>query len=348
MFKIRQAEPSDLQLLTTLLSSSDTQLPVVDLETLLDREKCITWVAVSGDKIVGTSCALIRTLRYPQGEARVGYWSNLYIHPDYRGQLLYPMLPMRMFRSLEKNGVEFLYAAIRRPKVTEAHLKIGLRKIGHWPVMIKPVRPCSLVARHKGWPGVVRTLLKPVDGIAAVGAAGYRQAWRIMNRTSARIAKPDSNQLADLLSEPAETIQQVWSPEIIQERYLGNTDIAYEFYGSFDEDQLHAAIITRRVVRDNGLVVCVIMEARARSGEEKRVRGLLIEAEADAYKNGCDAMMMLGAHEASTATVVRQLGYISSSEQYTLMVWPKKMKSESSWIQEFDHWCFGFGDHDAF
>ena len=70
----------------------------------LDPDRIRAWVAVDSERDDSDHRPDLRRAPRAAGQARViaaGYWTNLYIHEDYRDQLLYPRLPQAMLRDLE-------------------------------------------------------------------------------------------------------------------------------------------------------------------------------------------------------------------------------------------------------
>src|SRR5690606_14449620 len=115
----------------------------------LDPARIRVWVAVDGEQIVAMSCAELHRLQVGDSVIDAGYWTNLYVREDYRDQLLYPRLPQAMLRGLSKRGITRVYLAIRRLDVAEGHVRIVFRASDRLVVRIKPVRPLSLLGKHR-------------------------------------------------------------------------------------------------------------------------------------------------------------------------------------------------------
>ncbi|MCI0366622.1 MAG: hypothetical protein L0219_22385, partial [Phycisphaerales bacterium] len=164
---IRKANQADLCAIRDLLSLRDgRQWSQADTDWFLcglDPERCLAWLAFVGGKPVGLTSMYVRTLRVGGRERRVGYWANLYIQEGHRDHMLYPRLPMAMTVALKPAGLDFLYACVRQRDVAATHLRIGFGHVGRMKMLIKPLRPGRLIAKHKKMPGLVQALAAPVD-----------------------------------------------------------------------------------------------------------------------------------------------------------------------------------------
>src|SRR4051812_8755029 len=96
--KIRHATAADLPAIRELLMLRDDRQwdqPSTNWFLCgLDPNRCLAWVAFAGDQPVGLTSMYVRMLRMGARELRAGYWANLYVHPEFREQMLYPRLPM--------------------------------------------------------------------------------------------------------------------------------------------------------------------------------------------------------------------------------------------------------------
>ena len=131
---IRQAQTADLGLIRGLLCERDNKAWCdEDMHWLffsLQPDRCIAWLAIDGDRPVGFTSMFLRTLCLEDETIQAGYWTNLYIAPGYSQMMLYPRLPMTMFEWIRQQKYAFLYAAVRRQKVAQAHQAIGFAKCG--------------------------------------------------------------------------------------------------------------------------------------------------------------------------------------------------------------------------
>ncbi|WP_428308299.1 GNAT family N-acetyltransferase [Lacipirellula sp.] len=319
----------------------------------LDPQRCMAWGAFVGDKPVGLTSMFLRTLSVNGGTERVAYWANLYVDPDYRDQMLYPRLPMTMLTSLKSLGIEMLYAPVRLPQLTKAHLGLGFAKVGAMEVLVRPLRPARFICKYKriGW---ARPLAGPVDAafgaVLALTAARPVAGTRIDDGSIEQRPVEQLEAVAALIGErSAGRIAQLWSAELLQQRY-GQTREggSYRLATAWRGDTLQAAAIYRFAERGDGIQVGVLMDFAFREGAEADGAAVLRAVEKATLAAGGELLLYLDGLGDANRQLLKRRGFRSSPENYEFLVWPKKLATAEARFGDWDRWAFSFRDHDAF
>jgi hypothetical protein len=351
---IRLAHADDWEQIAALFSQRDTRswdVPATRwILNDLEPSRCLAWLALEGDRAVGFSSVFLRQLLW-QGQAhQVGYWHNLYVDPDYRQCMLYPRLPWAMFAHFKTNPVAFLYAAVRRQDLVRAHLAIGFRKCGQWPVLMQLLRPFRLLAKHRGLGRAWQHAALPTD--AAYGlwrwASGSSQTFEVRDEPLVQSGRLPA--IVALLNQSTEEyIAQQWSEASFRERYRRTVDQAeYRLAWIENSTEIRAALIYRVAVRGDQIQVAVIMEIALNEDAQPELDGLLGHLSWRAHRENCELVLAFGGTNGSVASAYRRAGFRVSPEKYDLLLWPAQALTQYSWCADLRHWRFAFGDHDAF
>ena len=359
---IRQATPADLPAARQLLSQRDQRQwdePSANWFLCgLKPERCLAWMAFDGAKPVGLSSMYVRTLRVNTTDFRVGYWANLYIHPEYRDLMLYPRLPMAMNQGLKAAGLRFLYANVRQRDVAETHLRIGFGRIGRMNVLFKPLRPGRLIAKHKKLGNAAIALAKPMDALYAGARAALKpRAPRDVQIDVLQLQSPHTERIVQLLNNRADSfndrgqkgIAQQWTAASFIERYRQTREGGrYILLGIRRANSFVGALTFRVAERGSGIRAGVIMDAVTQPGDEACLIPALYEAERQLKLLDGDVMLFLDGLGPKLHSLMRRSGYRVSPETYDLLVWPKATLTQELVLADLANWQFSFGDHDAF
>jgi hypothetical protein len=347
--KIRRATADDLEQIRHLLSQRDarpwTLAQVAWFLHDLDPARALAWLAFVDDVPVGLTTVFLRELRVADTSTPAAYWANLYIDPAHRDRMLYPRLPMAMFPALRQLGVELLYAAVRLQDVAEAHTHIGFARVGSFPVLVQPLRPARLLARHRGLARVI-PLTRPVDACWSL----LRAALRPRPTTTTTVVPTDRP--PHQLVSPLE-IRPDYTPEQLAHRYRQTREGTTYDHLELRTDQTPIGGLTWRVAERTGesglpLRVAVIMDIAVPPDHPDLVRPLLAALERRAHAADCDAILLADALGPDLRPHLRRAGYLASNERYTLVLWPKSALTATPALAEQPRWRFAFADHDAF
>ena len=319
----------------------------------LDNPSRRLWLALVDEQAVGMTSVQQRQLRLGQQEHRVAYWTGLFIDPTYRGPFVYPQLLLGMFNGLRNAGIHYLYAAVRRQPIAEAHLKVGFQKIGDLSVRAKPLRPARLYAKYRGLvrrdgsPRLLRLLCHLPDSLAyvAIQLQGPRRTWSV---TEIPWTAPELTEVAALYAaENGEYMTQPWTVELLRTRSPAGTPLI-ACIGLRHQEQLQAAAIVRVVDRPEGIRAAIIMDVIHHRAVAGAAAAALAAAESFALHADCDVVLYLDGLPALDSRLVSRRGYRKSPERYSLLVWVDRGAESAVFPRQLSSWRFAFGDHDTF
>lgn len=354
---VREATPADLPDVVRLLSARD-ELPrdAAAVERYLwglDPGHTCTWLAYAGDRPVGITMLYLRDMLWPNNETgeminqRVGYWSHLFVEPDFRRQMVYPQLVMAMIRGMAAHGISIIFTATRQPQVAEGHQKLGFALVGTLPLQLRPLRPFRLLSKHKG----IKLPMFVVSVLDRFARLFIRRAPHpTVQIEDVPLAASQVEEIVALINTRGDgKVHQVWTVDQFRRRFAGTLDgTDYRVRAVSREGHIVAALVTVLIERGNnihaGVVVTLVADA---SVTPQEVTTLLADAEEYAYQNQAELMLAL-----ERSVNLPQLAggkYLSTdSETYHLLVYPKKMAQAPHAAAELANWAFDYSDHDAF
>jgi len=344
--EIRRAGPEDQSEIAQLVRQGGGR--EYDLKMLGRRQ---VWLAVDGKSAVGLTMLEPRILQWGGRHRRAGYWTNLFVHPDYRTTMLYPRLVLEMFRGAEEAGLDFVYTAVRRQQVARAHLAMGMHSIGELPVLAKVLRPGSLLAKYKQLGKRARLLSRGPDS----AYAAYLHLRRPRTPPPFSIEELDWNssdvsRFTDILcSSGGERVCQAWTPDSLRFRFEDPLDgPPYRLIAARKNGRLTGGAVYRVVEREKQIRLGVIMLVVHEPNEFDAARFCLAEIERQASAQNAEVILCLPTPGALTKGSLRALGYRESPETYILMCRMTSRTPEGRPAQDLSQWHYAFVDHDAF
>jgi GNAT superfamily N-acetyltransferase len=356
---VREATPADLPDVVRLLSARDEQPrdPQVVGTYLwgLDPEHTCTWLAFVGDRAVGITMLYLRDMVWPHQESvefttqRAGYWSHLYVEPEFRRQMVYPQLVLAMIRGMAAHGISLIYTATRQPQVAEGHQKLGFALVGTLPLRLRPLRPFRLLAKHKGIKPLA-PLSGPLDALAGLFIRRRKSSAVTIDEIS--LTDPRVEEIVALMNSRTDgKVRQMWTAEQFRRRFAITLDgTNYRIVVVNRDGSIVAALVTVIIERGNSISAGVVVTLMAKpTATAQEVATLLADAEEFAYRH--QAELMLSLDESLNLPQLANVGgkYLSAgSESYHLLVYPKKLAKAPYPAAELKNWCFDYADHDAF
>ncbi len=350
---IRPADESDLDALTTLFRLRDARSydrSVVNATIFeLDPARCAALIAFDGDRPVGMTTYYPRTLWYRGSAHRVGYWQHLFVDPEYRRAMVYPRLPLLMFKAAEAEGLEFVLTVTREKESVGVHLQIGCVDLGLMDLRVKPLRPFRAVAKQRQWGSVARAAAL---GDVPFGVVSRAYTWASTPRVEICDLASDSAEMADLLSArralAEDYVHQAWTPAMVADRFAHHLEgERYFLIGARRRGRIAAAGVFRLGERF-GIRGGIVMDLYWHEGEEDAVRAVLAAAERRARAAGADVMLHLDGLRGGISAELARSGYVRASERYRVIVWPKTWTPSDAAMLDVPRWWFSFADHDTF
>lgn len=353
---IRRAGPADLTRIAELVRLEterdyDDAAVANKLKGLRPGEY-LCWLAEEGGRAIAMTMMEPRDVVAVGRTWRAGYWTNLFVRKEYRATTLYPRLVRTMFREMSGEGLEFLYAAIRRPQVSEAHLAIGMQRAGEAPVLGKPLRPMRLLAKHRGinaLAGWVSFIPDALFGAALAARPMFRRSGVVLSESA--WTDDDLSALLRIRESSAQNhMRWAWTVDTMRERFAGNPDgDRYRLICARAADgRVVAGVVHRHAVRGNNIRAGVILDLFVEPHYVSAGTALLAEAERSARSAGGEVMLYLAGAGHATDAIVRAAGYMRTAETYVLMSKRAGSGTEAGPEPLGEHWRFPFAEHDAF
>ncbi|MAE66233.1 MAG: hypothetical protein CMJ18_18335 [Phycisphaeraceae bacterium] len=351
---IREATPDDVPSVVRLLRLRDEREhpaeAVASYVCRLNPQRLRGWIAFAGDEPAGMTTLYVRGLRCGDRRLTMGYWAHLFIRPEYRRTMIYPQLLMTMMKSSKTYGLDLIGCVMRRDQVTESHLKLGYREAGTLPVLMLPLRPARLLARHRRWGAWAQAIGAPMDGLYRMISGGRSGA---ADGVAAHDAPFEDDAAAKLAGQVAvdgrDRIGHEWSADVVQERYANTIEgWPYTLMRAGGDGRPEASLVFRVAERGRGIRAGVILDAVAAPDGEAALAALLAAARRRALEEDCDLILYLDGLGDTMRRQVAAAGYRRSPETYRLILWPGPMLDQEPDLADVKRWRFTFADHDAF
>lgn len=353
---VRELTPSDMPTAVHLLRLRDDRHHDADsvAEVLrgMDPAQLRAWGAFVDGEPAGLTTFYVRPLRCWAGEEVVaGYWGHLFVRPEFRQLMIYPLL-IRAMRQGE-NGAQcrLIFTATRQPRVAAGHQRLGFELIGKLPVRFKPLRPFALVSKQRHFGRIAEKLAALPDGlyVLLLRLAEKRRRAGAAHR-EIDLASDDIDSVVELMNEARSGgISQVWSAESVRRRFGVTIDGSrYTLLGFFEGEDLEAALIFCTTTRGEDVRTGVLIEMVSRPGRGNAAISLLTEAESRMIDVGCEVVLHVDGMESDLERSMVRRGYRTAPHVYHLLVWSPDNEWKKDERSELGSWRFAFSDHDAF
>jgi hypothetical protein len=308
----------------------------------LDPACTRTWVAYVDGVPAGITMLYLRQMQWPltnSSEAAdslapkilAGYWSHLYVRPEFRSQMIYPQLVFAMLRGMTAAGISVIFTATRQPHVAEGHQKLGFALIGALPLKIKPLRPFRLLAKQKRI-AALASVAAPLDAVFDWIAGPSRNSRIELEQVP--LDGGDVDQIVALLNDPRRPpVRQEWTTEQFRRRFRATLDeTAYRITAVGRNGRIVAALVTAIAERGNHIRAGILLEVAASAeATEAELRALVNDAHRNAVEQGCEVMLSMEQSLCRPQSLRPVASYLTNkTERYHLLVYPKKMGCRNS------------------
>jgi hypothetical protein len=354
---VREATPADLPDVARLLSARDEMSRDQELVGKylwgLDPAHTATWLAYVDGQPVGITMLYLRDVRWPNESTvetlRTGYWAHLFVEPEFRRLMIYPQLVLAMLRGMNAKKLSVIYTATRQPTVAEGHQKLGFALVGKWPLRLRPIRPFRLLAKHKNLK-LPSFVIRALDSVARPFIK--RGASCSVKVVEIPLADERVDEVCALMnSRDMYGVQHDWTTDEFRRRFATTLDgTSYRVFGIEFHGRIMAALVTTLIERGNnihaGVILTLVADVAASPAD---VNALLAKAEQLAYDNGAELLLALDV--SLELPQLKPLGgkYLATdSENYHLLVYPRKYAQPPYKAADLKNWVFDYADHDAF
>lgn len=320
----------------------------------LDESQAVMWLGDVGGKIGASTAAYLRTLSVP-GRAEplpIGYWAHLFVLPEHRKLMLYPQLVFTMRRAMADLGIEAIITAMRRPNVTEGHLKLGFKAVCAWPVLMKPLRPFALLSKHRS--------NRLAGTVSPVGDRVWRCGQSLRSGGSAGVVSMDAEDVrrdGSLLGEIAGLLERAsagrfstrWTADLLASRLAGGVDgEPYTVMLLRRGEALEGVAVCRMAERGHGIRTGVLLELVARDGDAQGLRTLASACERQLVRRGAEVLLWLDGAGGQASGALRGMGYREAPDETYRLIAYTSDRGDELLDTSAEDWRFTFLDHDAF
>ncbi|MGC4094726.1 MAG: hypothetical protein QM756_43775 [Polyangiaceae bacterium] len=310
--------------------------------------KSLGWLCFDGERPVGLSMLYLRRVVAGGKTFKAGYWGNLFVDPPYRKAMVYPRLPLHMFRGGQAAGLDFMWTCSRRGESASVHLSLGCAELGSLPVLAKPLRPAALLWRRRELPPRFAPVARVPDALFRSLNHFYTAPNRLRAGVeSLALSSSEFAALAALRDDScAGFAQDAWDADGLRERLAKTLELdPYEIVVTRKQGRIVSWVAFRMALR-GGFKIGALMDLHAAPGHEWALRSALVEAERRIERAGGEVVLHLDGISGTARSVLKGLGYVRSPETYSMMIWPGAFAADHPELRS-ERWRFSFIDHDS-
>lgn len=303
-------------------------------------------VAVNEKREIVAHYAMVPFKLLKEGELLLGgLLCELMVHEEYRQELLFPKLELKILRGYKDLGIDFAYGLANRVEVIKAHLSFGFCKIGVLHVYAKPYKLAG-IARRLIKSNILNTVMMPGLYIAEKLLRLKRISGK-RDLATTEISKFDSS-IDPFLTEvqrlfPYSTLR---SSTVLNWRFAGSPAVKYQILVSKEEGNIIGYVVLRRIEmkRFDILAIVDILFSPDRVDAGK---SLINAVHKIAMKLNVEMSACLLNPYDPLCPILKKCGYFKTPETFSLIVHqPKGTKPHFS-EDSFDKWHLTWFDHDA-
>ncbi len=274
-----------------------------------------------------------------------GSLCELMVHEDFRKELLFPRLEMKILSGYKDLGMAFSFGLANRGKVKKAHLSLGYSEIGDLAVYAKPYKLAG-IARSFIKSKVLNAVLMPGLYIAEKLLQLIRSSGKL-DLDAVEISGFDTD-IDKFLVEiqkhfPYCTIR---NSTILNWRFASSPQVKYHFLATKDNGNITGYAVLRQVAMKgfNALAIVDILFSPDRidigKALMKAVHNKAMQLEVD--MSAC----LLNPYD-PLCPIIKKCGYFKTPETFALIIHEPKGTSPRFSKDTFAKWHLTWFDHDA-
>lgn len=274
-----------------------------------------------------------------------GFVCELMVDEDYRQELLFPKMLLRMIKEYKGIGVDFLYSLSNRSEVVKAYRSFGFRIIGELAVYARPYKLAG-IAQHFIKSNILNMLMKPVLFIANK-VLHLRKSSYEAGLEPIEISRFDSS-VNQFISE----VQMHYpycilrNADILNWRTVDSPSRKYSIF-IIKEDGNIIGYMVLRCMKMKQFDVLVIVDILFSPDRFDAGRALLNTAHETALQSGVDMSTCLFSSHDPLLPIFKKCGYFKSPETFSLFLHEPKGSNLQFIEGSFDKWHLTWFDHDS-
>jgi len=274
-----------------------------------------------------------------------GFVCELMVDEDYRQELLFPKMLLRMIKEYNKLSVDFLYSLGNRTEVVRAYQSFGFRIIGKLAVYAKPYKLTGM-AQHFIKNKILNMLMKPVLFLAEQ-VLRLRMTSRVTGLKVIEISRFDSS-VDQFISRVQKRFPYciLRNAAVLNWRTVDSPSRKYRILIIRDEGEIIGYIVLRRMHMKTFDVLAVVdilfSPERFDAG-----RALLNAAHKTALQSGVHMSTCLFSQHDPLLPILKECGFFKTPETFSLFLHEPKGSSPHFGKDTFDKWHLTWLDHDS-
>jgi predicted N-acetyltransferase YhbS len=354
-FFIREANENDIPGIAQL------RLKIKEFQSIEIEEYILFWkslikdnpcsikkalVAVDDQNIIVAHYAMVPFKFLKDRESLLGgFVCQLMVAEDYRQELLFPKIVLKMLKEYKDLGVDFAYSLSNRLEVVKAHQAFGFCKIGILAVYARPYKLTN-IAHHFIKSNILNMIIRP-------GLSIVEKALRLRKSSGKRdLAVTEIYNFDSSIDRFTATVQRFFPYAILRDssilnwRTVDSPARKYQLLVAKEEGNIVGYVILRRMIMKQFDVLAIVDILF--SPERFDVGKSLLNAAHDrALQLNVDMSTCLFNPYDPLCPVLKKCGYFKTPETFSLFVHEPKGKRPNFSKASFDKWHLTWFDHDS-
>jgi len=274
-----------------------------------------------------------------------GFVCELMVDEDYRQELLFPQMLLKMIREYKGLGVDFLYGLGNRSEVVKAYRSFGFHIIGELAVYVRPYN-LARIAQHFIKSNILNMLMKPVLFIATK-VLHLRKSFHEAGLEPIEIPRFDSS-----IDQFISSVQKHFpycilrNAAILNWRTVDSPSRKYQILVTKEKGGIIGYVVLRRMKMKQFDVLSIVdilfSPERFDAG-----KALLNAAHKIALQLGVDMSTCLFSQHDPLFPILKKCGYFKTPETFSLFLHEPKGSSVKFREDTFDKWHLTWLDHDS-
>jgi hypothetical protein len=303
-------------------------------------------VAVNEKNEIVAHYAIVPFKFLKDGELLIGgFLCQLMVHKEYRQELLFPKIELKLLREYKDIGIDFAYGLANRAEVIKAHLAFGFHNLGTLAVYARPYKLFS-IARRQLKSNIFLAVLRP--GLyTAEKFLRLRKTPDTEDLVVTEISKFDSG-IDQFLAHVQRHFpySAVRNSTILNWRFGGSPAVTYQILVVKEKGDIIGYLVLRRLEmkRFDVLAIVDILFSPDRLDAGKSLMNAVHNTalKLDVEMTAC----LLNPYD-PLCPILKKCGYFRTPETFSLIVHEPKGATPQFSKNSFNKWHLTWFDHDA-
>ena len=274
-----------------------------------------------------------------------GFVCQLMIDEDYRKELLFPKMELKILREYKNIGIDFAYGLGNRAEVVKAHLSLGFKKIGILAVYAKPYK-LACIARRRIKSSILNAVIFPGLYIAEK-LLGLKRTFNNGDLAVTDISRFNSS-IDPFLSDVQRHFpySALRNSTILNWRFKGSPDARYQIMVTKENGIIIGYVVLRHMEMNN-FDVLAIVDILFSPDRFDVGKSLLNAVHKNALQLNVEMSACLLNQHDPLSPVLKKCGYFKTPESFSFFVHEPKGTRPQFSEDSFDQCHLTWFDNDA-